>query len=87
MVCLIGAACGVERQYENYDTLTMETDLTLTQQNHPHGFRQSQCFMCHVKNNIHQVNRIQSPVFDLAKELVETQGISGCNVCHGDNGL
>jgi len=86
---LICAACGNDRQYEFYDTLYGANDagLTLTQSNHAHGWKQSRCFMCHVKANIHQVDRIGSPVFDLAKELVEQQGIQSCSTCHGENGL
>lgn len=78
-------ACDIDRQYEDY-ALTKEGDLTLAAQNHPHGFGQTQCFHCHVKANIHQVNRINSPVFDIAKDLVEDRGLNSCSVCHGDNG-
>lgn len=86
LACL---SCGNDRQTEFYDTLygVNDSGLTLTAQNHSHGWKQTNCFMCHVKTNIHQVNKINSPVFDLAKELVEQQGTASCSTCHGENGL
>lgn len=80
--------CGaVDRQYENYDLANIdEIDNGLNQQNHPHGFRQTKCFYCHVKANIHEVNRIGHSNFALAKSLVESQGESVCSMCHGSNG-
>lgn len=89
--CMLGLltlallGCGVERQYEDYKFVTTD-DKTLSQQNHPHGFKQTQCFYCHVKENIHQIDRINDPLFPLAKDLVESQGLSSCSICHGDNG-
>lgn len=77
--------CGVQREYEDYG-LQSTTELTLTAQNHPHGFRKTECFYCHVKANIHQVDLLKSPLFDSAKSLVEQNGISGCKDCHGTNG-
>ncbi len=78
--------CGVQRETENYD-LRSDTDLTLTAQNHPHGFQKRECFYCHVKANIHQVARYSSS-FDLeyVRSLVEENGISVCRSCHGANG-
>ena len=78
--------CGVQREYENYD-FKSDSDLTLTAQNHPHGFRKTECFYCHVRANIHQVARYNSS-FDLeyVRSLVEQNGISICRDCHGTNG-
>ena len=84
---LLLASCGTERQYEVYDKIQKEADITLTEANHPHGWKQSQCFMCHVKVNIHQANRINSPVLEIARDLVEQDGIQTCNLCHGENGF
>ncbi len=85
IIFFIAFGCGVDRQYEDY-ALRSDDDLTLTQNNHPHGFGQNECFYCHVKANIHQVDRIKSPLFGLAKDLVEANGIDSCATCHGTNG-
>ncbi|HBQ22021.1 MAG: hypothetical protein A2Z91_01520 [Deltaproteobacteria bacterium GWA2_38_16] len=83
MVVWLG--CGVERKYEDYH-LPPDWDLTLTQQNHPHGFRQTKCFYCHIKANIHEVDRIGHALFPSAKPTVDAQGESSCSTCHGTNG-
>ena len=75
--------CDAKREYEYYNN----SNITLDAQNHPHGFRQRQCFYCHVKSNIHEVDRYGDPFFSSAKETVESDGISGCSLCHGDNGV
>ncbi|MBI2609272.1 MAG: hypothetical protein HYW47_06715, partial [Deltaproteobacteria bacterium] len=74
--------CDAHREYEYYNN----SNITLNAQNHPHGFRQTQCFYCHVKSNIHQVNRYGNALFDTAKDLVESDGLSSCSLCHGANG-
>ena len=79
------SACGVQRQYESYP-MTI-TDLTITTQNHPHGYGKSECFTCHLPSNIHNVDRIGAPSFAIAKTLVEQQGLNSCTGCHGTNGV
>lgn len=78
--------CGSELQYENY-SFSAEKDILITKTNHPHGYEKTGCFYCHTKENIHKVNRLNSPMFDLAKQLVETQGLASCKGCHGNNGV
>ncbi|MBK9294991.1 MAG: hypothetical protein IPM57_11230 [Oligoflexia bacterium] len=80
------AACGVERQYEDY-RLQTTGDLILNQTNHKHGYGKGQCFMCHNVSNIHKVNTINAPNFDLAIPLVQQSGLSSCSGCHGTNGV
>lgn len=86
MMLLFLVGCDVERDYEDYN-IRSDDDLILTELNHPHGFRQNRCFYCHVKANIHQVDRYGSALFDTAKYIVDTEGLSGCFICHGDNGV
>ena len=82
LVFWIVVGCDAHREYEYYN----QSNITLDQQNHPHGYGQNQCFYCHVKSNIHQVDRYGDPLFSSAKDEVETNGLSSCSLCHGDNG-
>ena len=75
--------CNQQREYEYY----CQSNITLDRENHPNGYGQNQCFYCHIKANIHQVDRYGDPLFDSAKELVETDGLNSCSLCHGDNGV
>lgn len=84
-VILFLAGCGVQRQYESYP-MTL-ADLTITTQNHPHGYGKSECFACHLPSNIHNVDRIGAPSFAIAKTLVTQQGLASCAGCHGTNGV
>ena len=80
-------SCGKERrQFEVYQ-INSVSDIILTESNHPHGHGQSQCFECHVVDNIHQDNQSGAATIDLARELTRTQGITSCKTCHGGNGL
>lgn len=82
---LIG--CGEQyRQTEDYGLRT-SADLTLTENNHPHGFGQTECFVCHNPGNIHNVNRLGDSSFSLAKDLVNARGLQSCSGCHGRNGV
>ncbi len=80
---LIG--CDSTKQHENYK-LNTEADLILTHQNHPHGFQNYQCFLCHHPDNIHKENRLNLSAFDYAQILVEQSGLQSCQGCHGKNG-
>lgn len=87
MIFLFLVGCGEQkRQYEQYNINSVQ-DLTLTSSNHPHGFGESQCFVCHNPSNLHRVNRIKAPNFDLANPLVKQSGIASCRGCHGSNGV
>ena len=83
MLCLGYVGCDASREYEYY----RDTNLTLTETNHPHGFKETQCFYCHVKENIHQVDRYGNSLFGSAKDMVEGEGLASCSVCHGNNGV
>lgn len=78
--------CSVTRQLEHYPLAT-SSDIILTAENHPHGYGHSQCFLCHLPNNIHQEDRLHLPSFGLARDLVSQDGIASCSGCHGGNGV
>ena len=79
-------SCGQGSNGENYSNIKSIPDIVLTTGNHPHGFQQTQCFYCHVKQNIHQVDRIGSGELPTAIALTDSLGISACKACHGANG-
>ena len=79
------AGCGESQQLENYHLTSIE-DINLNIQNHPHGFTRQECFYCHVKIKIHRENRLNSPLVDLARDLVNQSGLASCSACHGKNG-
>ena len=78
--------CGAERQTEDYH-LESAADLSLTAEKHPHGYTRSECFACHLPQNIHLVDHLGAPSFPLARSLVEAQGLASCSGCHGANGI
>lgn len=89
IVLILGAlnsACGQSDSTENYG-ITQASQLTLTAQNHPHGFGQTECFNCHVETNIHQIDHVGSNQTALARQMVQQSGISICYACHGQNGV
>lgn len=86
LVTLFICQCAVDRQTENYRPNSI-ADLTLSQDNHLHGYGKSECFFCHLPQNMHQVNRLNAPNFDLAKGLIEQSGLASCAGCHGTNGV
>jgi hypothetical protein len=81
-ISLVGCA---DRQYENYNMTA--ADITLSSNNHPHGYNRSDCFLCHLPMNIHQVDRLGAPSFPFAKGAVERNGLNSCRGCHGSNGV
>jgi len=78
--------CGQDHQNEDYQ-IKDTTGVTLTESNHPHGYKKSECLSCHVPANIHQEDRINSNSVGLARSLVEKYGAQYCWTCHGTNGL
>lgn len=82
---LLSLGCQSERQYDNYNLRTA-ADINLTENNHPHGYQQKLCFNCHLPENIHRVDRLGLPSFNLAAGQVEQSGLASCAGCHGNNG-
>ncbi|MCC6276656.1 MAG: hypothetical protein IT289_01930 [Oligoflexia bacterium] len=86
LLFLTATGCQVSRQTEDYKLRTI-SDITLTPTNHQHGYARRECFLCHNPANIHLNNRLNSPLFDLAKPLVDQSGETSCAGCHGSNGV
>jgi len=84
-VCILLGGCAADRQSEDYGVTS--ADLTLTPQNHPHGWARQECFGCHIPANLHLVNRLNHPSFSSARDLVEQYGIQSCRGCHSTNGV
>lgn len=85
-IVFINLNCAAERQTENYP-FTGTNPLTLTAENHPHGYSKSSCFQCHLPQNIHQIDHLKDPSFSMANSYVEQKGLSSCSGCHGSNGV
>ena len=85
IVLFLLVSCA-DRQYEDYHIENI-ADLTLSADNHPHGYGRSDCFVCHLPMNIHQVDRLHAPSFPFAKRAVERNGLKSCAGCHGSNGV
>ena len=86
LVLLLMGCADQNRQTEDY-SLKTSGDLNLTEASHPHGYRQTSCFVCHNPSNIHNIDRLGSASFGLAKGLVEQRGLASCSGCHGSNGV
>jgi hypothetical protein len=87
MITICISACDQPPQYEDYKLQTWSEIGLITQNDHPHGWQQKECFNCHVKANMHQVNRLQHPLFDYAKDEVNAKDLESCHSCHGWNGV
>jgi hypothetical protein len=79
-------ACEADRQYEDYKIESI-ADLILSETTHPHGFGKTECFVCHLPQNIHQVDRLNAPSFPSAASEVAKNGLASCRGCHGTNGV
>ena len=76
-------SCGQKRQYEDYKWESC--DIKLTKEKHPHGWGQSDCYYCHVKENLHD-----GPAFDVCSNItvdLDKFTVSDCSSisCHGSN--
>ena len=67
-------SCGQGPSGENYSNIKSLPDIVLTISNHPHGYQQTQCFYCHVKQNIHQTDTLGSGELPTAIALTNSSG-------------
>ncbi len=77
-------SCGQDRVVESYSDMSENSAgcLELTDDNHAHGWRQSDCFYCHMINNIHQDKE------ECGVMVVGVYEENDClDSCHGNNGL
>ena len=88
---LLLGGCGESSQKAEFygDLLTSEGGLTLTESEHRIGWGKKQCFMCHIPDNIHQVDNIADLDINLKdiQDIVRKEGVESCRKCHGTNGV
>lgn len=74
---------------ENYgDIAAGDSGITLTEAEHPVGWGKSDCFQCHMSENMHQTDRTGTGLNLAAiREMTMNQGLSSCAGCHGTNGV
>jgi hypothetical protein len=94
LLSLAVASCGEDGAQEGEDygnLLESPGGLIVLQEEHPHGWGRSDCFLCHQIRNSHTVNRTGLPddVVDLegVRAIIQNQGEQSCPLCHGDNGV
>lgn len=62
--------------------------ITLTQDEHPLGWGNADCFECHSDSNIHQTDRTGTGLnLQAIRDMTENQGLESCASCHGTNGV
>lgn len=89
MVALAGCGNGNDHG-ENFGNLIASAQGTqLTRAEHPTGWGQTECFLCHPVDEIHKVDRSGTGTLPLAdiRRLVDRDGLTSCHLCHGDNGV
>jgi len=66
------------------NVLNGTSGMILTQAEHPIGWGQNDCFMCHYIENIHREDRDGTGAIDIeiVRERAETEGLAGCVRCH-----
>lgn len=85
---LFGCGSSEVSEGENYgDLLNTAQGLTLTQGEHTIGWGNTQCTLCHNLENIHLVDRTGVTDIKAVYNRAINEGISGCSVCHGNNGV
>jgi hypothetical protein len=81
-------SCGkYDEPYEVQQNIVNTGTLTIEEANHPTGWGQKQCFMCHQKDGIHVVDRLDGVNVDLEtiRASVDLNGEKACVACHGAN--
>ncbi|MDP2600908.1 MAG: hypothetical protein Q8P84_09300 [Deltaproteobacteria bacterium] len=88
---LVLSGCGGDAFNEGEDygnLLDTPGGLTLNQSEHPLGWGDANCTICHNLENIHLVNRTGTSIDIVAiHDRAISEGISGCAACHGNNGV
>lgn len=92
LVFLLFAGCGsfeVSDGEDHGNILNTALGLVLTQEEHAIGWGESNCFLCHQADNIHQINRTGLDSVNVAtiQSTVLKEGLSSCDDCHGTNGV
>lgn len=74
---------------ENYgDIAGGPGGITLTEAEHPVGWKKANCFECHNNYNIHQQDRTGTGLnLQAIRAMTEEDGLESCPTCHGTNGI
>ena len=86
---LLAAACGEPQPCTDVQALLDGPEgLILTEEDHPLGWGEAQCFACHQAWNIHQPECVEQSGWDaeFIDEHTDVEDSSSCAACHGDNG-
>lgn len=61
----------------------------LTAEEHPTGWKRSECFTCHPIEELHRTDHSGTGVLPLEdiRRLVARDRLESCHLCHGSNGL
>ena len=83
------AEMRVRRRNDFGNLIASAQGTQLTRAEHPTGWGQTQCFLCHPVDEIHKVDRSGTgtlPLEDI-RRLVDRDRLTSCHLCHGDNGV
>jgi hypothetical protein len=83
-------ACGGTQSTtgENYgDLFSSPSGLTLSEAEHGDGWARADCTLCHNLVNIHLGPDVGGFNMQAVRDLVATDGLASCPICHGDNGV
>ena len=90
LLIFVLSACGGTNitTGEDYGDLTASpSGLILTEPEHPDGWGRAECNTCHNLTNIHLGPDVGGFNMQAVRDLVETNGLTVCPICHGDNGV
>jgi hypothetical protein len=89
LVAVLGCGKGNDDGEDFGNLIASAQGTQLTRAEHPTGWGQKECFLCHPVDEIHKVDRSGTgtlPLEDI-RRLVARDGLASCRLCHGDNGV
>lgn len=89
MVAMVACGGGNDDGQDLGNLLETAQGTQLTAEEHPSGWKRSECFLCHPIEAIHREDRSGTGVLPLddIRRLVERDRLDSCHLCHGNNGL
>ena len=86
LILALGAGCEAV-PCPRGSMLESDGGLIVTEAEHPTGWGEADCTLCHVPATLHDQGC--TPDVDLAEidAMVEEEGVDACATCHGDNGV
>ena len=86
LMTMLLLGCQAEDPCPAGSMLDSDQGLVVTEEEHPDGWARSNCWECHVAMEIHRTGCTPDVDLDAISDLVDTEGLSSCATCHGDNG-